>query len=127
MRTQIGLYIEDSTAGELKDRARKVGCGIGDLGDLCIRYALDRLSEDALRKWAEKIPSRMGPTRGQPTKKERLALAAMQRLLNAGEAWRFSGREIARESGLYPTECFLALKQLQARGLVSGIADESNV
>lgn len=123
MKTQMGLFLDVGTAERLRSEAGRAGAPIGDLADLCIRFALERMTPDAVAKWAQSLPSRMGPLSGGPKKNERAVIAAFERLpRKAGQegAWKFPLTDVAAEAGLRLTDAFWALKALQARKLVHG-------
>lgn len=121
MKTQIGLFISVSTSDELRERAKRSGAPIGDLADLALRFALGKLNDQALAKWASELPSRRGRNAGALGKDERAVLLAFDRLAQREPgASRWSLGTVASEAGLRLTLGFWALKGLQARGLVIG-------
>ena len=127
MKMQFGVYVSVSTVEKVRERAAATGAPIGDLADLLMRYGLERVSDEALRKWVEAKASTRGRLAGGPTQNERRALTALATLVAASDgAWRFSHGEIATKAGLRPTDAYNALQALQARGLVVGVADPSS-
>jgi hypothetical protein len=121
MKTQIGVYIEVVTADELRNRAARAGVPIGDLADLTMRYGLERLSDEALAKWAAGRQPTRGRMGGGLLKNELAVLGCWDRLLAKGEgAWRFMAKDIAQEAGLTNKDAYFALLGLQRRGLVTG-------
>ncbi len=124
MKTQIGLYMDTRTSETLKEKAASVGVPMGDLADLCLRFAFDRLPEDTIRKWAGTRRSVRGPLAGGLSKKETKVLEVFKYLKATGEgAWRFEVKEIAAQSGMRAAEAFWALTALRTRKLVFGFDD----
>lgn len=121
MKTQVGLFISVSTSDELRERAKRAGAPIGDLADLALRFALGKLNDHALAKWASALPSRRGRNGGSLGKDERSVLQAFDRLSQAEPgASRWGLGTLASEAGLRLSVAFWALKSLQVRGLVTG-------
>jgi hypothetical protein len=122
MKTQVGLFLQNTTAEEVRVTAMKVGVGIGDLADYLLTQGLQRLSEGELHTWAASLQSTKGRLGGGLTRCESAVLKCFDRLLqNREEAWRFSAHEIAKEAGFPHRLAFGALKSLQRRELVKGL------
>jgi hypothetical protein len=112
-----GLYLPSDLTEELKRRADGAGTSASALAALVMRFGLERLSDDALRKWAAKQPSTRGRYGGGMTKAEKAALAALERLTE-GPVFRLELDEIADTGGLLRKDAYLALMALRARGMV---------
>jgi hypothetical protein len=127
MKAQLNLYLNQSTIELLREKAHAVTANVGDLADLCIRFAFERMPEDALRKWVASQTSTKGRLRGALTKDQRCVVDAFERIAKRPEnegAWRFSHENVAREAGLRPAVAYWTLKQLQTRGLTTGTDGE---
>jgi hypothetical protein len=121
MNSPILLSLPSETIADLRKRAESVGAPYSAIADLLIRYGLARITDDALRTWADTRPARKGPLGGGLTKDERTCNSALQRLLsNPEKAWRFPLQQVANESGLPPRTTYRALKALQGRSMVRG-------
>lgn len=122
MKTQMGVYVDQSTAELLRTRATESGAAIGDLADLCIRYTLGKITLEQLRTWALKQPVAKGRLAGQHTKDERAVLLAFDALAKREPGtWRYAYEALAAEAGLKLSPTFWALKSLQRRGEVHGM------
>jgi hypothetical protein len=122
MKAQFNVYLDVLLADKVKTTANHVGAPIGDLFGYLISKALEQVSQDEMEAWANGLQSRRGPLGGGMTKKERVCLATLKRLVqNSKEgAWRFDLREVAYETGLRPADALTGLKGLQTRNLVKG-------
>lgn len=119
MKTQFNTSIPVSTVDLVRERAREVEVNVGDLTDLFLRFAHERMPVETIRKWAASQVTQRGPL----TKNERAIVDAFQRLpKKPGNelAWRFTHAELAVEAGMRHALGFDALKALQTRGLVVG-------
>lgn len=125
LKHQMNLSLTDETALHLRKTAERVQAPIGDLADLCLRFALDKLPEDRLMAWAAQLPSTLGRLGGAPTKNERLVLGAFGVLADQSEwgqeVYCFSVPELSAKAGVLPKEAYAAVQALARRGLVDGI------
>lgn len=123
-KLQINLSMADETVVNLRRVAEQVKAPVGDLADLCVRYALSRLPSDRLTAWAASLPSTLGRLGGAPTKVERSTLAAFDACARQSEfpaaTYCFGARELAHAAGVLPKEGYGALQALARRGLVEG-------
>jgi|GEM_PF-6113590 len=120
----MGVYVQASTAEELKRRADAAGLTYSDLIDLAARYGLSRLTDDALAAWAARQPSNRGRLGGGLTKAEKAVLGALRSLTQASAGTgqvRFELTEVADCAGLLRRDAYLAAKALQQRGLAAGV------
>lgn len=122
-KTTFALALEQSTQDAVRDVARDVGAPIGDLADVLLRFALDRMPREAIRKWAGELPAkrtRSGST--GMTKNEGAFLAALAALSKRNEPWSaraFTLTEIADATGLHIRDVWRAGGALVARGRVA--------
>jgi hypothetical protein len=126
MKDQLGIRLPVSLIATLHDRAKGSGAGLAEIVEMALRYTLPRVTDGQIRTWSD---ANRGEHRSAPAplrKDERAALNAIERLKAKGEgSWRFSGSDVAQEAGLRLTDAFLALRALQARGLVVGVDFEA--
>lgn len=122
-----GYYLPVSTADALRQRAERVGASNSELLDLFIRFGLEKMSEEQLRVWVDKLPNTKGRHGGGLRVAERLILDTLRRLsLRGSMGWRFPGRQLAAESGMNYKDGYLALKSLRGRGLVRGTESDKS-
>jgi predicted ArsR family transcriptional regulator len=97
------------------------------LVDLLLRYGLEKLSEQAVREWAQKRTERkisrvdMAAHPGLMKRDEKRVLQALEQLHASSEgAWRFGADEIADRAGVRRAAAYWALQALRTGGLVEG-------
>lgn len=118
-RTVVTLSLDVDVVGEARIRAHKAHIPISTLHDLCMRYALTRLSEEALAKFAaERAPGGLG----RLSKHERQVLGALADLeKKEAPAYRFMADEVAVTGGMLKRDAFRALAALKSRGMVASL------
>jgi hypothetical protein len=119
IKTQFNVSLPPSTADAVRARAQEADVNVNDLTDLFLRYGLERMPVELLRKWASsQATSRsLGPL----TKNERKVLGAFEKLRAKPDndlAWKWNHLELAIEAGLRHAVGYDALKSLEERGLV---------
>jgi hypothetical protein len=123
MKALQGLYLPLNTSDSLKQRADAVGMNYSDLADLCLRFGLARLSDDALRARVARLKEQK-QTQGPLKTNDAKVLDALPRLLiptrGVTPSW-FGVEEIATEAGLPIREAYRSLTALRNRGLVRGV------
>lgn len=120
MKTLLGLYVDVETASALREMSSEVDASISELGDLCLRYALERMPKDTLRQWAQGLTNTRGRLGGGMTKHEKAAWGAYNEICEKDGAYRLDHQDIAQKAGLTPKEAYLALRSLERRGILKG-------
>jgi hypothetical protein len=122
-KTQLNLFIAVSTAEELRARAQSVGLGPSDLGDLLLRFGLERVGVEALREHARTLTTTRNTAGLRMNERAVLnGLVALERdpvASNAGKVREFLTDEIAGRAGIPIREADRALNALKCRGHVS--------
>jgi hypothetical protein len=123
MKTLLGVYLDQSTADELRTRAGKVGLGISSLADLMIRFGLSRADDAKLREHAQRTEVRSRSSTALRVNERRVigAIKALEidPVTNPERlTWRFPVVDVATRAGIPMREAYRALESLRARGLV---------
>lgn len=118
MRQQMNVSLNTHTIADLKDLAHELGAPVGDLADVMLRFAHEKMDRERLRTWTATLQSRAGRNRGALNLAEKALLKAFERLKPEGSVFAF--HDLARDAGLstHTAKAFDALARLRSRGLV---------
>lgn len=111
----ISLSLTQECTDKLKALASEIGSEVSPLADLLLRFGLEKVKPEQLKKWVETRQRRAGRLGGALTNPEQLVL---QRLRAAEPAWRLREQELS--VGTTTRVVRAALTRLRARGLVQG-------
>jgi hypothetical protein len=117
-RGPVIFSLSYDTTNAVRTRATQFGVPYSQLVDLYIRYAHDRLTDEALTAWAKGREARA------LTKAEVTCLEALQRLSERGTPWKFPPEDVGLEAGLPTRVAFRALSSLRAKG-ICGVEDSA--
>lgn len=123
MHTQANLTLDVDVLLELRKRAERLGCPIGELASLALKGGLARLNDEALAAWVGGLESKRGRNAGAMGKNEKIALKAFTEI-KAADKWSgraFSELQISRACGLHRRDAYDALIALRSRGYVEGL------